>query len=359
MPRPKKELAPQVRLIADYKSRYPKSSKPIPNEVVAQRLAVLAGELARLKYGEDWCFKEEPPEGEPCEHLVYLWLDNRKPKGCYTYTGPAGKLIKTPYPVFYVGKGIRSRPDVHTSEQYLRARSRKSSTFKAIRAAGLPWLKITTKSFSTDWMAQALEIEIIAAIGRLDTGTGTLTNMTDGGDGAAGSIRPQSAIEATRAAWKGQHHTEETKQRLSALNKGRKHSQEFKQKVSEVHRNRVHRPKDTDWRRKLSEAQKRRPRTNCPHCKRIYLTDYLEKHLTVCSVLHPKEKPEKRPRVETAEANAKRSAAMKGRINTREQIEARLNTIKNRPPMTCPHCGKTGELIGMKRWHFDNCRQKD
>ena len=27
-----------------------------------------------------------------------------------------------------------------------------------------------------------------------------------------------------------------------------------------------------------------------------------------------------------------------------------------RPPVTCPHCGKTGQLNTMKRWHFDRCR---
>lgn len=28
-----------------------------------------------------------------------------------------------------------------------------------------------------------------------------------------------------------------------------------------------------------------------------------------------------------------------------------------RPPVTCPHCGKVGHLNPMKRWHFDNCRK--
>lgn len=26
---------------------------------------------------------------------------------------------------------------------------------------------------------------------------------------------------------------------------------------------------------------------------------------------------------------------------------------------TCPHCGKSGVLHNMKRWHFDNCRQRE
>jgi len=29
-----------------------------------------------------------------------------------------------------------------------------------------------------------------------------------------------------------------------------------------------------------------------------------------------------------------------------------------RPPVTCPHCKKEGQLNNMKRWHLDNCRSK-
>lgn len=25
----------------------------------------------------------------------------------------------------------------------------------------------------------------------------------------------------------------------------------------------------------------------------------------------------------------------------------------------CPHCGKSGQMTAMKRWHFDNCKQQD
>ena len=25
---------------------------------------------------------------------------------------------------------------------------------------------------------------------------------------------------------------------------------------------------------------------------------------------------------------------------------------------TCPHCGRIGQFCGMRRWHFDNCRDK-
>lgn len=30
----------------------------------------------------------------------------------------------------------------------------------------------------------------------------------------------------------------------------------------------------------------------------------------------------------------------------------------NKRQLTCPHCGKTGGQVNMKRWHFDNCKSK-
>jgi hypothetical protein len=31
---------------------------------------------------------------------------------------------------------------------------------------------------------------------------------------------------------------------------------------------------------------------------------------------------------------------------------------KNRERATCPHCNKTADIANMKRWHFDNCKEK-
>lgn len=36
-----------------------------------------------------------------------------------------------------------------------------------------------------------------------------------------------------------------------------------------------------------------------------------------------------------------------------KQKEKRKNIV------TCPHCGKSGDASGHKRWHFDNCKMKD
>ena len=40
--------------------------------------------------------------------------------------------------------------------------------------------------------------------------------------------------------------------------------------------------------------------------------------------------------------------------------EARSERAKDRNKLkaTCPHCGKVGQMVNMKRWHFENCRHK-
>lgn len=41
--------------------------------------------------------------------------------------------------------------------------------------------------------------------------------------------------------------------------------------------------------------------------------------------------------------------------NTRDKMRA---AHSSRAPVTCPHCGQSGHVNAMKRWHFDNCRSK-
>jgi hypothetical protein len=47
---------------------------------------------------------------------------------------------------------------------------------------------------------------------------------------------------------------------------------------------------------------------------------------------------------------------LKRSTDTKQMIS---NTLKNKPKVTCPHCGKEGSEAPMKRWHFDNCKYKD
>lgn len=50
-----------------------------------------------------------------------------------------------------------------------------------------------------------------------------------------------------------------------------------------------------------------------------------------------------------------RPAPFKGKKHTEEWKTAMR---KPKPVVACPHCGKEGGVGIMKRWHFDNCKQK-
>ena len=59
----------------------------------------------------------------------------------------------------------------------------------------------------------------------------------------------------------------------------------------------------------------------------------------------------------SAESNLKRSIALSGANSPLFGVESKL---KGKPQeiITCPVCGKSGGLPGMKRYHFDNCKYK-
>jgi len=48
-----------------------------------------------------------------------------------------------------------------------------------------------------------------------------------------------------------------------------------------------------------------------------------------------------------------------GRTGEKHPMFGKKNTgssAANKRTTTCPHCSKTGQMSGMKRWHFDNCK---
>jgi ribosomal protein L37AE/L43A len=151
------------------------------------------------------------------------------------------------------------------------------------------------------------EKELISFYGRRDLGIGTLVNMTDGGDGMN---NPNQQIRLRMAVNKGQKiHTEESKRKIGEATRirmlGSKSSEETKQRLSDSH-------------------------------KGILQSD---------------------------ETKKKRSLSMLGK-NTgpkSEEIKRKIgeaNKNKIREQLTCPFCGKTGAINGMKQWHFDNCKLK-
>jgi hypothetical protein len=75
-----------------------------------------------------------------------------------------------------------------------------------------------------------------------------------------------------------------------------------------------------------------------------YGKQFSEEHRIKMSVAQKGEKSPNYGKRHSMETRAKMSAAKKGKIH---------------PMVECPYCGKQGSGSNMKRWHFDNCKNKN
>ena len=132
---------------------------------------------------------------------------------------------------FYIGIG--------NDEDY------KRSKIKANRS--IYWKNITNKTVyeveilldNLTWeQACQKEIEFISLYGRKDLFTGTLVNMTNGGEGAPGIKRSDEYIlklserqKGEKAYMFGKKHSKETLQKMSDIKKGKSPSQETREKL--------------------------------------------------------------------------------------------------------------------------------
>lgn len=153
----------------------------------------------------------------------------------YTHTRPDKDVI------FYVGIGSlqRSRSKKGRNQYWRKIVNKNNGHFKVdIIGEDLSW------SFCCE-----VEIGLIKSYGRVDNGTGILSNMTDGGDGV---INPS---EETRRkigiAQKGKKISPENIAKLKLFNKGRKCSDETKGKLRWAANNR-----SMEYRLKMSNTKK-------------------------------------------------------------------------------------------------------
>src|SRR5580704_13442470 len=152
--------------------------------------------------------------------LLYNCMNN---KVVYFHRNPQTKEV------FYVGIGNTNRP----SERWQRRRVWK----EYVKEFGDPIIEIVHTGLTWE---EAVEKEIyyIALFGRRDIRiTGTLLNMTDGGDGIQGLVK-----------------TDEHKAKISKANLGKKRSPEICKRLSEQRQGRKHKPPTEETRRKIAVA---------------------------------------------------------------------------------------------------------
>ncbi len=114
-------------------------------------------------------------------YYVYVYLDTRKP-GNYTYNE-----LNLNYEPIYVGKGTKRRCKNHLSLRCKMENHFYHKLNKIIDEGFEPEIIIIKDNISEN-EAFEYEIELIKNIGRLIDNTGTLTNLTNGGEGRSGSI---------------------------------------------------------------------------------------------------------------------------------------------------------------------------
>lgn len=160
---------------------------------------------------------------------------------------------------FYIGKGYDRRINSHerVSEKAKRHNIRKNYTIdKLVKEIGFVPKKIISGDLS-ETEAFSLEIKLIAQYGRLDLGTGCLTNLSEGGTGASPSEETRAKIRAKRAL---QVCTAETRAKMSAAAKGRKHTAESRAKMSAAQKG--HPPNPPESRARQAAAVRGRKHTD-------------------------------------------------------------------------------------------------
>lgn len=123
---------------------------------------------------------------------------------------------------------------------------------------------------------------------------------------------------------------EEHAKQVSARHSGKVVSEETKRKMSESR-------KGHSWNKGIPKTEEHKQK-------------YKESRLASGGWICPESKKEQQ------------RITMKGSGNhmwgkTHDDDARRIISEANKQKVTCPHCGKTGGIAIMKRWHFDNCKR--
>ena len=162
--------------------------------------------------------------------------------------------------VFYVGKGNDRRA--------FSSSGRNNFWHRVVRKHG--YSVSLTNTGLTESQAFALEMEYIAQFGRRNVGTGSLVNLTSGGEGPSGVVHSEEWKRNVSAKLKGRVFSEEHKRKQTAAKIGRKRSDEMRRNLSnakkgtrltEEHKAKLRitsaaRRHTTETRKKMSEVQK-------------------------------------------------------------------------------------------------------
>lgn len=147
--------------------------------------------------------------------------------------------------IFYVGKGKDKRAWSHSG---------RTDFWKRVVSKHGLIVEIHTYGIQ-EWYAFELESELIALYGRLDTKTGCLVNMCDGGEGPSGVIQSDATRKKISDARKGIKFSEDHRRKISQKRKGSSLTEATKSKMSMARKGKAH---HEQWRNNLARSIKKR-----------------------------------------------------------------------------------------------------
>lgn len=179
---------------------------------------------------------------------------------------------------FYIGIGKRERYYTSYQREYRRAfcfikRSRTWTGFVRNKKVNVI-VEILFESDSHEFIKQK-EKEFIKLYGRKNQGTGTLINLTDGGDGSLGYIPTEESRRKNSLAKKGKRLPLEVRQKIALANRGKKRDPVV---VDRIRLSNIGRKRSLETRIKLSEAHKG---NYWPEEKRKKVSESLKKYFAV------------------------------------------------------------------------------
>jgi hypothetical protein len=155
---------------------------------------------------------------------------------------------------FYIGKGVKDRKLMHRKQAKntltsLNKKVLRISIIHELWSKGLDFIVDVIFDNLTEQKAFEIEISFISSYGRIDIGTGILTNLTDGGGGLTGLVftkEIRKKLSEQKLGTKnpmnnpkyrakvGRTWTEEEKEHHRLINTGRKVSDETREKISKA-----------------------------------------------------------------------------------------------------------------------------